>query len=228
MFLDDLTEPTEAGEPVGPPLDEARALLQRVVRRFGPRLVLVSALGPQSLLVLDLLVELGHRPDVAFLETGAHFPETLALLGAVEARYGLVIRRVAPEAVVERQWATDPIACCEARKVEPLRRLLVRYDAWISGVRADQTDSRASAQALAWDASYGLWKVNPLVGWSRSQVDAELLRRGAPTNPLLRRGYGSVGCAPCTRPSAGERDGRFVGQGRQECGIHLRGAGGAA
>ena len=212
-------------------VDGALEFLRRVVARFTDRLVLVSGLGPQSLLVLDLLAELGRPPRVVFLDTEAHFPETLTLRERVQARYGVEVEPVAPVVVIDRHWAADPAACCEARKVEPLRRILVRYDAWISGVRADQTAARAEARAIAWDDAYGLWKVNPLVGWTRAQVLAEIARRGVPVNALLARGYGSVGCAPCTRPSVAERGGRFVGQGRDECGIHARparAAGGAA
>lgn len=210
--------------PAQPPLDSVHDRLVRVRRRFGERLTLVSALGPQSLLILDLLAEQGAIPNLAFLDTGAHFAETLSFLGEVEARYGVAIERLAAADPEPEQWTRDPRACCAARKVEPLRRHLVRFDAWISGIRADQTEERRAARAIAWDDGYGLWKVSPLVDWSRPQVLAALAARGVPTHPLLSRGFASVGCAPCTRPSEDERGGRFVGQARRECGIHLAGA----
>ena len=109
----------------------------------------------------------------------------------------------------------------ELRKVAPLRELLGGYEAWISGIRRDQSPARANAEVVEWDESFGLVKINPLVAWTRDEVQAYIRLQGLPVNPLLSQGFGSVGCWPCTHPSADERGGRWVGRAKTECGIHL-------
>jgi phosphoadenosine phosphosulfate reductase len=184
------------------------------------RVCLASSLGPQSLVVIDLLAGLGHRVPVLFLDTGAHFPETIDFLGQVEHRWGLTIERVRPPEVVAGEWAVDADACCARRKVEPLRRALRGYDAWITGIRRDQTEHRSRARAVDWDGRFGLWKVNPMVRWDRARVEAYHRAHRLPAHPLWSQGYASVGCAPCTAPGV-ERDGRWAGTGKTECGLHL-------
>jgi phosphoadenosine phosphosulfate reductase len=195
--------------------------------------VLASALGPQSLAILDMLQRARLAVDVLFLDTGLHFAETLALKEEVERRYGLRIRAVEPELSLseqarrcgERLWQRDPDRCCAERKLEPMRRALAGYDAWISGIRRSQSPARARAQPLEWDARHGLHKVNPLVAWSREQVERYLREHDVPRHPLLARGYASVGCRPCTSPLApgesDERAGRWRGTAKDECGLHL-------
>jgi phosphoadenosine phosphosulfate reductase len=202
--------------------DGPAAWLVAVVDAFPGRVALVSALGLQSLLALDMLADAGRVVPLVFLDTGHHFDATLALLDRVQARWGCEVVRVTPDGPGPGP-AEDPAACCAHRKVAPLTRVLSGYDAWISGIRADQTAERASAARFGWDEAHGLWKLNPFLRWSREQVRAEVLRRDLPAHPLWAQGYASVGCAPCTQPSAdgAERSGRFVGQGRRECGIHL-------
>jgi phosphoadenylyl-sulfate reductase (thioredoxin) len=117
----------------------------------------------------------------------------------------------------------DADACCDARKVQPLRARLAACTAWVTGIRRDQTPERAGARAIEWDARFGLVKVNPLVAWTGAQVWAALRAGGVPTNPLHDRGYPSIGCAPCTSPVApGEdpRAGRWRGSEKKECGLH--------
>jgi phosphoadenylyl-sulfate reductase (thioredoxin) len=173
----------------------------------------------------------GRLPvDVFTLDTGYLFPETYALWRALEARYGITIRaeRTAlppPEPAGPPPWETDPDACCDARKVVPLRTALSRLGAWVTGIRRDQTPERADARAIGWDARFGLEKVNPLVAWTSDQVWSELRSRGVPTNALHEQGYSSIGCAPCTTPvKLGEdpRAGRWRGSAKKECGLHFR------
>jgi phosphoadenosine phosphosulfate reductase len=203
-------------------VDDPAAWLVAVVDAYPGRVALVSALGLQSLLALDMVFEAGREVPLVFLDTGHHFDATLALLDRVQARWGCEVVRVAPDGPGPGPQ-DDPVACCAHRKVAPLARALKGYDAWISGIRADQTRERAHAPRFGWDEVHGLWKLNPFLRWSREQVLAEIARRDLPAHPLLSQGYASVGCAPCTQPSAdgAERTGRFVGQGRRECGIHL-------
>lgn len=210
-----------------PALDEGahpRDLLAHVVETYGDRVCIATSLGPQTLVVLDLLHDLGARVPTFLLDTGFLFPETLALKAEIEARYRLEILAVQPGPGLDADlWRTDPEACCRLRKVEPLRRVLSGFDAWITGVRRDQADTRTAARAFEWDEQFGLVKINPLAHWTRAEVDDWLAARGVPVNPLLARGYRSVGCWPCTAPVApggGERDGRWPGSGRTECGIH--------
>jgi phosphoadenylyl-sulfate reductase (thioredoxin) len=177
----------------------------------------------------------GLPVDYFTLDTGYLFPETYTLWNALEARYGITIRGLrpwfdeqaeappAPDAPAP--WAVDPDACCEARKVRPLRAELARLDAWITAIRRDQTPERAGAKPVEWDAKFGLVKVNPLVRWSAADVAAYVAAHGVPVNPLHARGYPSIGCLPCTTPvGIGEdpRAGRWRGSGKRECGLHLR------
>ena len=203
-------------------LDDAdpAAILVESLAMF-ERACLASSLGPQSLVILDLLTGMGRSLPVLFLDTGEHFPETLSFLERVERRYGIAITRVVPESPVAGQWSTDPDACCANRKVEPLRRALRPFQAWITGIRRDQTANRAAARAVDWDLQFGLWKVNPMVRWSRTQVDAYLHRHDVPSHPLLAEGYTSIGCRPCTGPADDERAGRWAGSAKTECGLHL-------
>jgi phosphoadenosine phosphosulfate reductase len=190
---------------------------------------LVSSLGPQTLVVLELLHRQGRSVPVRLLDTGLLFPETLALKAAVEARYGIEIGAVLPARSVAEQaadhgealWRRDPERCCRLRKVAPLAEALRGHDAWITGLRRDQSATRAAVGPAGWDPQHGLVKVNPLWRWSQAQALDFLREAGVPYNPLLDRGYRSVGCWPCTAPTAGgERDGRWPGHARTECGIH--------
>jgi phosphoadenosine phosphosulfate reductase len=172
-----------------------------------------------------------------FLDTGFHFPETLAMVDRVRERLGITIDVLRPDpvavetldpaAAAERLYARDADACCGLRKVEPTRRALQGLDAWITGLRRDQGPSRATTPVLEWKESDGrpLVKVNPLVGWDRKAVWAHLFAHDLPYNPLHDQGYPSVGCWPCTRPAAAdgdERAGRWAGQAKTECGLHTR------
>ncbi len=214
---------------------ESRSVLRWAHGRFGDRIVVASALGPQSIAILGLLHEEGIDLPVLFLDTDLHFPETYALIAAVEARLGLSIRRVRPRLSLMEQaerhgprlWARDPDLCCALRKVRVLDEALAPYDAWISGLRSTGVGPRARVPLFDRDEARGLFKVNPLARWRRSQVLTFLAERDLPVSPLLERGYASVGCAPCTRPVADpsdERAGRWVGRGKTECGIHLGGS----
>lgn len=210
--------------PILVPDHDARDVLRATVAQFGARAALVSALGPQTLCILEMLRQDGLALPVYFLDTGCHFAETLAFRGRVEAHFGIEIRAVQPALDPGPLYATDPDRCCAIRKVEPLQRLLGGFDAWVSGIRADQTVDRAEASPVEWDTRFGLWKVNPLLRWTRGDVESFLSRHEVPTNPLLSLGYRSVGCAPCSTPSSGERDGRWAGLAKTECGLHRRGA----
>jgi len=208
-------------------------LLAWAADRYAPRLAFATGFGPEGCVLLEMIAAARLPVDVFTLDTGLLFPETRALWARLEARYGLTIRAVTADESVdeqaathgERLWERAPDRCCERRKVIPLRRELARHDAWITAIRSDQTSDRRSARPVERDPKFGLVKVNPLLSWSRADVDRTILEKGIPTNPLHERGYASIGCWPCTTPVApGEdpRAGRWRGREKKECGLHLR------
>jgi phosphoadenosine phosphosulfate reductase len=169
--------------------------------------------------------------DVLFLDTGYHFAETLGTRDAVAATYPVNLLSITPVRTVAEQdamhgprlYERDPDLCCALRKVEPLERALRDYDAWFTGLRRDESPSRATTPVVAWDEARGKVKVNPIAGWTQDDVESYVATHGVLINPLLQDGYASVGCAPCTRrvaPGEGTRDGRWSGLTKVECGIH--------
>jgi phosphoadenosine phosphosulfate reductase len=211
----------------------AVAALEWAFEEFGPRVALGTGFGLEGAALLDMAVRIEPKPVVFFVDTGFLFPETYELRRRLEARYEIEIQAVEPALTPQQQedvfgarlWAFDPDFCCSMRKVEPLDDFLVSYAAWITAVRRTQTANRAAAQVLEWDDRRGVVKVNPLVAWSREEVWRYVRANDVPYNPLLERGYPSIGCTHCTRRvNAGEheRAGRWAEFGKTECGLHLR------
>jgi phosphoadenosine phosphosulfate reductase len=198
--------------------------------RFMPALAATSSFQTQSVALLHLISRV--RPDlpVIFLDTGYHFPETLVYRDQLVERFGLTLRVVKP-ALNRRDFVQqygnalyrrDPDLCCYVNKVEPMQRALRDLDAWISGIRRDQTPDRAAALPVELLPD-GRVKVNPLVAWTRRELWAYIHQHDLPAHPLFSQGYLSVGCAPCTGPVADggdERAGRWAGTGKFECGLH--------
>jgi phosphoadenosine phosphosulfate reductase len=218
------------------PLSPADRLvaLRRVIE--GP-IVFTHGFGIEGQLLFHWISERNIDIDVVTLDTGRLFPETYELWSATEARYGRRIRAIYPnnqslEKLVAKQ-GIDGIydskearqACCDVRKVRPLDRALSGAKAWVTGVRADQSDVRHDAGLLGHDAARGLMKFNPLFDWTRADVLAEVAVRNVPVNSLHAKGFASIGCAPCTRaiePGEPERNGRWWWEsGHKECGLHL-------
>lgn len=208
-------------------------ILAWAARRFAPGITFGTGFGVEGCVLIDLIATLRLPIDLFTLDTGLLFPETYELWRQLEQRYGVAIRRVAPDLTVkaqalrhgERLWEIDPDRCCELRKVAPLRTALVGYQAWISAVRRDQTPERANAQVLEREPRFDLIKVNPLVGWTSEEVWSYVRAKDVPYNRLHDRGYASIGCAPCTtpvRPGEDARAGRWRGRRKTECGLHAR------
>nr|WP_303652422.1 phosphoadenylyl-sulfate reductase [Paludisphaera mucosa] len=206
-------------------------ILKWGVERYGSRLTMATAFGPEGCILIHMLAEIGANIRLFNLDTGYQFPETLALREQLIARYGLEIELVSAEkspAEYEREhggplYVSNSDQCCYDRKIVPLRRALAGYEAWITAIRADQSAARAQAKTIGWDAKFGLMKVNPLLRWTRRDVWAFIVSNKIPYNPLHDRGYPSVGCFPCTKAvGAGEdeRAGRWAGQAKTECGLH--------
>ena len=169
--------------------------------------------------------------DVLFLDTGYHFAETIGTRDAVAATMPVTLRTITPKRTVAEQdvsfgarlYERNPDQCCALRKVMPLRQGLSDYVAWASGLRRDEAETRAGAKVVEWDARRSMVKLNPIAAWTQDDVDAYIAENGVLVNPLLYDGYGSVGCAPCTRRIAhGEdaRAGRWAGMAKNECGLH--------
>jgi phosphoadenosine phosphosulfate reductase len=227
--LASLREPGDRLKPVPADRDSfeamsAEELLVWASEQFGDRLCLTCSWQRQSSALVHMVNELGLDVDVIELDTLVLFPETYATRDELVARYDLTLKSFRPINPIDRLWETDPDRCCGIRKVEPLERALTGYDAWITGIRREQSPSRAQAQKVEWSERYGVWKIQPLVDWSSKRVDAYLTVNEVPYNPLHDRGYPSIGCIHCTRPVAAgedERAGRWAGSGKLECGIHV-------
>jgi len=188
-----------------------------------PRLTFATGFGAEGCVIIDLIARAGLPIDLFTLDTGVLFPETYALWRQLEARYGVTIRAVRAESPEPELWTRDADACCEQRKIRPLRAALAGFEAWITAIRRDQTPERASTQVVEHDHKFGLVKVNPLVTWTHDQVWAHIYAHDVPYNPLHERGYPSIGCAPCTSaivPGENLRAGRWRGAAKKECGLH--------
>jgi phosphoadenosine phosphosulfate reductase len=197
------------------------AVIEWADERFGSGVVLASSF--QDCVLIDLAVSVVPGIRVIFLDTGFHFPETLAYMRRIERRYGLnldVRRSDLPADVLPCGEA----GCCQARKVEPLQRALEGAQAWLTGLKRVDTPERADAPIVSFDATKGLVKINPIAAWTEDDVDSYVAERDLPRHPLNYVGYASIGCAPTTRPvAAGEdpRAGRWPDSDKTECGLHL-------
>lgn len=222
----------EAAEEASRKLDSAepQEILSWALDTFGKQFCIAASMADAVL--IDMASRLAPDVDVIFLETGYHFAETLATRDAVMARYPVRVHSILPKQTVAEQdelfgprlHDRDPDACCNLRKVEPLRRSLDPYAAWASGIRRDETQSRRSIGVVEWDANRAMVKVNPLAGWKQGDVEQYIADHDVVVNPLLAQGYPSIGCAPCTRrvaPGEPARSGRWAGTGKTECGLHL-------
>ena len=215
----------------------AVSLLRSAVSNYAP-VVFANSLGAEDMVLTDLIWR-EHLPiEIFSLDTGRLPAETYALITAAEKHYGQRINLVFPrpedvEACVTRYGINgfyDSIearkACCHARKVEPLQRVLAGKGAWVTGLRVAQSTTRAGVEPIAPDAANGLIKVSPLADWSEDEVWAYIRANNVPYNALHDQGYPSIGCAPCTRaiqPGEDIRAGRWWWENPQtnECGLHM-------
>jgi phosphoadenosine phosphosulfate reductase len=210
-----------------------QAIVRCAVDRYFPRLTMATAFGPEGCCLIHMLAEIEPRVRIFNLDTGYQFRETLELRDRIAERYGIVVELVgAGTSVAEYEaqhggplYEREPDQCCFDRKIVPLRQAVVGYDAWISAIRRDQTAHRMQAGIVEWDAKFRLVKVNPLANWTKREVWKFILDHGVPYNPLHDQGYPSIGCWPCTRAvreGEDDRAGRWSGQVKKECGLHLR------
>jgi phosphoadenosine phosphosulfate reductase len=214
----------------------ARALLEDALRRHG-RLAYANSLGAEAMVLTDIIWS--HLPgiDVFTIDTGRLHEETYELLETLQRRYRRRLRVVYPDATALEQLVAAQgvngfydslearLQCCRVRKVEPFRRAIAGYPAWVTGVRRQQSSSRAAGGVSEWDREHGLYKLSPLLEWTEQQVWQYIRARRLPYNPLHDRRYPSIGCAPCTRaiqPGESRRAGRWWWEHAEsrECGLH--------
>ena len=211
-------------------LDGADLLRPLLETEFPARIALVSSFGAEAAVLLQIAAEIDRHLPVIFLDTGKLFGETLRYRDQLVKRFGLTdLRVIRPlEAEVEAAdpqgvlWDSDPNGCCGVRKVEPLRRALAGFDAWISGRKRFHGALRTFLPVI--ELSGAKIKINPLARWSKLRIEEEFARHGLPRHPLEADGFLSIGCLPCTgriAPGADHRAGRWAGRGKTECGIHL-------
>jgi phosphoadenosine phosphosulfate reductase len=191
--------------------------LTGAVERFHPRLKLACSFQKESSVLIHMLTTIEPGARVFTIDTGVLFPETLATWRAFERRFGIAIEAVQARSP-HNPWTEG--RCCGEAKVAALEHALADADAWVTGIRREQSPSRAGAQKFERDHRRGVWKLNPLADWTERDVWRYIHAHELPYHPLHDRGYGSIGCAPCTLPGAG-RDGRWAGQVKTECGLHI-------
>ncbi|MFI9423926.1 phosphoadenylyl-sulfate reductase [Streptomyces achromogenes] len=218
-------------EQAGRELEDASALeiLQWAVDTFGDGFCVTSSM--EDAVVAHLASRVRKGVDVVFLDTGYHFPETIGTRDAVEAVMDVNVITLTPRRTVAEQDAEygpklhdrDPDLCCKLRKVKPLEEGLANYRAWATGLRRDESPTRANTPVVGWDEKRQKVKVSPIARWTQDDVDAYIAEHGVLANPLLMDGYASIGCAPCTRrvlEGEDTRAGRWAGRAKTECGLH--------
>lgn len=205
-------------------------ILRWTVQTFAPDAVLTMSFQHEGVVIAHMLRGIALRTPILFIDTGYHFPETLAYRDELVARFGFPIRNLTSampreEFVAthgEDLWDRDPDLCCRINKVDPMQLALVGVRAWINGRRRDQASTRRK-MSIVERLDGGIHKVNPLATWSSRDTWKYMTEHDIPTHPLFEQGYTSIGCAPCTRPvlaGEDERAGRWAGRGKVECGLH--------
>ena len=210
-------------------------ILRWAVDQFHPRLMMATAFGAEGCCLIHMLAGIEPATTMINLDTGYQFPETLDLRERIKMKYGIEVEYIRPKLTVEEYeqehggplYVHRPDQCCHDRKVLPLREAVerIRPRAWISAIRKDQTDTRAtSASIVQWDPKFKLVKVNPQPNWTKKDVWGFITKHDVPYNPLHDQNYPSIGCWPCTRaiqPGEDDRAGRWAGKVKKECGLHV-------
>lgn len=208
-----------------------KEIIAWAVEHFYPRLAMATAFGPEGCVIIHYLAQIQPKTYVFNLDTGYQFQETLDLRNRIAARYGLEVEMRRPATTVEQYeqlhggplYKTNPDQCCKDRKVKVLHESVNGMQAWMSGIRRDQSADRAQAAIVGWDKKFRLVKISPLAVWTKNEVWKTVVDEDVPYNPLHDQGYTSIGCWPCTRAvlfGEDERAGRWSGSGKTECGLH--------
>jgi phosphoadenosine phosphosulfate reductase len=207
-------------------------ILRWAVDRYHPGLTMACSFGgPSGMVLLDMMMAIDKSVEVFYLDTDFLFPETYKLRDIAAKKYGFepagYMSLLTPQQQASKHgdalWARDPDACCAIRKVEPNHRALAGKRAWISGIRRDQSKTRADVPIVQWDEQFGLLKINALATWNESMVWKYIMDNSVPYNELHDRNYPSIGCTHCTKavmPGEDPRSGRWQGFDKTECGLH--------
>ena len=195
----------------------AEETLAQAVERHHPSLVMACSFQKEETVLIDMLMRIEPSARVFTIDTGVLFPETYQVWREVEDRYGLHVEVMDATPPNGTPWSAGN--CCGTRKVDALEAALLGVDAWITGIRREQSPTRGDAQHVEWDSRRDVWKFNPLADWTAKDVWEYVEEHDLPYHPLHDRGYESIGCAPCTLPGNG-REGRWAGQEKTECGLH--------
>ena len=232
-----MSTPSSVAGRLAPLIDTAVTRLREGIAAHAPA-VFTSSFGVEDMVVLDLIARHDLAADIATLDTGRLHEETYELMDQARERYGRPILAYSPEArALEAFVANEGLhpfyrsielrqACCGIRKMEPLRRALAGHGLWITGLRRDQSVTRADLPVLARDDAQGLMKLNPILEWTTEDVWDYVRAHDVPFNALHDRGFPSIGCAPCTRaiePGEDLRAGRWWWENAatRECGLHM-------
>ena len=209
-------------------------MLEYAFRQYFPKIILACSFGAEDVVLVDMMLRINPNASLFYLDTDFLFPETYEVRDRITTKYGLHPEQVlqirsllTPEEQADQYgealWLRNPDQCCEFRKIEPLGRILKDYSAWITGIRRDQSVTRANTSLIHWDENFGLVKFNPLAIWSWDQVWDYIRAYDVPYNVLHDHQYPSIGCTHCTAPvlpGGDSRSGRWKHSVKTECGIH--------
>ena len=195
----------------------AEETLRLAIEQHHPKLVMACSFQKEETVLIDMLMRIEPSARVFTIDTGVLFPETYEVWRDIEDRYRLQVEVMDATPPNGTPWSAE--SCCGARKVDALEAALLGVDAWITGIRREQSPTRADAQHVEWDTPREVWKFNPLADWTAKDVWDYVGEHDLPYHPLHDSGYESIGCAPCTLPGNG-REGRWAGQAKTECGLH--------
>jgi phosphoadenosine phosphosulfate reductase len=195
----------------------AQEVLAYAIEHFHPQLKTACSFQKEETVLAHMLSEIAPDAKLFTIDTGVLFPETLATWKQFEERFGLEIEVIDASSPGE-PWSREN--CCGQAKVDGLEQALQGVEAWVTGIRREQSPTRANAAKLERDEKRGIWKVSPLADWSGKDVWNYIFKHDLPYNPLHDHGYDSIGCAPCTLPGSG-REGRWAGEDKTECGLHV-------
>lgn len=208
----------------------ALSVLRWAYEHYGDEIVYACSFGIEGIVLIDLIRQVKPDAKIVFLDTGLHFKETYEVIEKIKARFPkLQIEMKQPKLSVEEQakvhgpelWKTNPNACCDMRKIQPLHEALGQGKAWISGLRREQSPTRQNTEFFNQDHKFHSVKVCPLIHWTWKEVWRYVYKHKLPYNILHDQGYPSIGCEMCTLPTDGNsRDGRWAGSNKTECGLH--------
>lgn len=211
----------------------ARAVLDWAYQAYSDeQIVYASSFGAEAIVLMDLIHEVKPNAHIVFLDTGLHFPETYQVIDEMKARFpSLKIEKKQPKMTLEEQaaqygsalWKREPNKCCEIRKVIPLKETLTAKQAWISGLRREQSPTRANTEFINKDEKFKNIKICPLIHWTWDDVWSYIREKNLPYNKLHDEQFPSIGCIPCTQPvldDGDSRSGRWSGFRKTECGLH--------